>query len=102
MDHSTTATTFNQAMKEAKRHYNIPKNQNPLDRRDKKQPGYVYIYKDIHEKEIEFRDDRAGHKFEDGYYLPPHINGPNEEHYFHNGKGEIHNVELKEKKKNKI
>ena len=60
----------------------------------------VYAYKDIHGKEIEFRDDRVGHKFEVGYYLPPYINGPNEEHYFQNGKGE--NVELKEKKKNKM
>ena len=39
MDHSTSATTFNQVMKDAKRHYNIPKNQSPerketnLDRR---------------------------------------------------------------------
>ena len=65
-------------MKDAKRHYNIPKNQSPerkktnLDRRDKKQPCYVYVYKDIHGKEIEFRDDCTGINLKMVIIFPPY------------------------------
>lgn len=65
-------------MKDAKRHYNIPKNQSPerkktnLDRRDKKQPCYVYVYKDIHGKEIEFRDDHTGINLKKAIIFPPY------------------------------
>jgi hypothetical protein len=65
-------------MKDAKRHYNIPKNQSPerkkknLDRRDKKQPCNVYVYKDIHGKEIEFRDDHTGINSKMAIIFPPY------------------------------
>ena len=102
-DYSSNVGDFNQALKDAKRLNNIPKNQNPIyktdnyDRRGKWQEGSVYVYKDKDGKNIEFRDDRKGHKFEEGYELPPHINDPKGRHFFYNGKGDIHNVEYKKK-----
>ena len=94
-------------MKDAKRHYNIPKNQSPerkktnLDRRDKKQPCYVYVYKDIHGKEIEFRDDHTGIKFEDGNYLPPILMVQKENTIFIMRKEKFIMLSRKKRKKNK-
>ena len=103
-DYSSNIGNFNQALKDAKRLNNIPKNANPIyktdnyDRNDKWQEGSVYVYKDNDGKNVEFRDDRKGHNFESGYKLPPHINDPKERHFFYDGKGNIHNVEHKKKK----
>jgi hypothetical protein len=106
MDYSSNIGDFNQALKEAKRLYNIPQNQEPeyktdnYDRGDKWQKGEVYVYKVTENgktKLIEFRNDCEGHEFEKGYKLPPHINGPGEEHFFYKDKGTLHNVKYKTK-----
>jgi len=102
-DYSNNIGNFNQALKDAKRLNNIPKNANPIyktdnyDLRDKWHEGAVYVYKDNDGKNVEFRDDRKGHEFESGYKLPPHINDPKDRHFFYDGKGNIHNVEYKKK-----
>ena len=106
MDHSSQIGNFNQALRDAKRNYNIPKNQEPeyvtdnYDKRGKRQDGEVYVYKITEngkEKLIELRNDCEGHKFEENYEIPRHINGPRKEHYFYKDKGKLHNVEHKTK-----
>ena len=107
MDHSDDIGNFNTALKCLKRKYNIPKNQNPdywtdnYDLRDKWQEGKVYIFKiRRNEKDVlvECRNDKDGHHFEDGDSNPGHINGPKDEHYFHTGQGNLHNIPYISKK----
>ena len=102
LDHSEQNGDFYQAFRNAKMAYNIPKNRPPdywienYDKRGKLQDGQIYIY--IVEVEgqkvmLEFRNDCSGHEFENKYKLPGHINGPNGEHYFHNGLGKFTNFD---------
>ena len=108
-NYAREGANFYQALKDAKRLNNIPKNLLPLefenkDNRGKKQDGNQYAYflngtndklddkakRDIIEK-IEkgekndnvyiLRNDASGHKFEDNYSLPPHINDPKGRHF---------------------
>ena len=51
--------------------------------------GKVYEYeriKDGKKEKIQLRNDRAGHKFEGGYELPPHINDSEGRHFFYKPK----------------
>lgn len=101
MDHSEQNGDFFQAFRNAKKAYNIPKNRPPdywtenYDKKDKYQEGQIYVYiikVDGVDVMLEFRNDCSGHEFENSYKLPGHINGPNEEHYFHNGLGKFNNI----------
>ena len=101
MDHSDNIGDFNSALKSFKKKYNIPKNQNPdfwtdnYDRNEKYQVGEVYIFKirkNGKDVLVECRNDKLGHKFENDYSIPGHLNGPKKEHYFHTGQGKLHNI----------
>ena len=101
MDHSEQIGDFYQAFRNAKMEYNIPKNRPPdywtenYNKQDKLQNGRVYVYfvtVDGVKVMLEFRDDCSGHEFENNIKLPGHINGPNGEHYFHNGFGQFDNI----------
>ena len=97
--------------KSAKMAYNIPKNRPPdywvenYDKTGHYQKGRIYVYLvqvDGVTVMLEFRNDRSGHEFEKGYTIPGHINGPNGEHYFHNGFGEFTNFKDYDEDKDKI
>ena len=105
-NYATEGANFNQALKDAKRLNNIPKNDYPTkieenkDKRGKHQPGKVYTYKEIKDgetKEIKFRDDCEGHDFGDDK-LPPHINDESGRHFFYEGGGKIGNLPKNTKK----
>ena len=53
---------------------------------EKIQPGKDFVYKDINGKDVEFRWDKKGHKYDDGTEVPPHINGPHDMHYIYDDK----------------
>ena len=108
MDYSSNVGNFNQALKDAKRLNNIPKNDQPveekinIDNQGKKQEGKVYVYKVIKDgetKNIELRDDRKGHDYGKDYPFPPHINDPSHRHFFYNGEGRIGNSSKKKEDK---
>ena len=108
-NYAREGANFHQALKDAKRLNNIPKNLIPIefenrDKKDKRQEGSQYAYflngtdeklddkakKDIIEKIKKkekcdnvcvLRNDAAGHEYEDGYKIPPHINDPKDRHF---------------------
>ena len=111
LDHSEQIGNFYKAFANAKMAYNIPKNQPPdywvenYDRNGHYQKGRIYVYLvqvDGDTVMLEFRNDCSGHEFEKGYTIPGHINGPNGEHYFHNGFGEFTNFKDNDEDKDKV
>ena len=111
LDHSEQLGNFYKAFANAKMAYNIPKNRPPdywvenYDKTGHYQNGRIYVYLvqvDGVTVMLEFRNDRSGHEFEKGYTIPGHINGPNGEHYFHNGFGEFTNFKDYDEDKDKI
>ena len=113
-NYARDGANFNQALKDAKRLNKIPKNLLPIefenkDKRGKRQDGSQLAYflngtddklddeakRDIIEKIQKgekndnvyvFRNDASGHKFEDDYTLPPHINDPKGRHFYYEPK----------------
>lgn len=81
-----------EALRQAKRDHNIPmgnqhintkKNQQiNYNKRGQEQPGKVYKFKDVNNKEIIIRDDSNGHDFGNEYILPKHFN-VGDKHYFY-------------------
>lgn len=96
LDYSDNVGEFKQAKRYAKKLNNIPKNDpgKEVDNKDRRgnyqwEQGKVYEYeriKDGKKEKIQLRDDRAGHKFEGGYELPPHINDSEGRHFFYKPK----------------
>ena len=111
IDHSEQIGNFYEAFRNAKMAYNIPKNRPPdywtenYDNQGHRQKGRIYVYLVVVDGVtvmLEFRNDYTGHEFEKGYTIPGHINGPNGEHYFHNGFGEFTNFKDKDEDPDKI
>ena len=96
LDYSDNVGEFKQAKRYGKKLNNIPKNDpgKEVDNKDRRgnyqwEQGKVYEYeriKDGKKEKIQLRDDRAGHKFEGGYELPPHINDSEGRHFFYKPK----------------
>ena len=84
---------FHQAYRDAKRYCNIPKSDIPKIKPNfkdgKLKPGKIFEHKDVNGKPVILRDDCEGHKYNDGGKdQPPHINGPNDEHFYYDVKKE--------------